>query len=59
MVIGVLVEHLFGHREDIELLVSEGFDLIFSESAGYRPQCLCCVVCFELYGVVKCSVLVR
>jgi len=36
MVVCVLVEHLFGHGEDVELLAGEGFDLIFSEIAGYR-----------------------
>jgi hypothetical protein len=36
MVVCVLVEHLFGHGEDVELLAGEGFDLIFSESACYR-----------------------
>ena len=58
MIVCVLVEHLFGHGEDVELLAGEGFDLIFSESACYRSQGLGSVGGFELYGVKKCSVLV-
>lgn len=58
MVVCVLVEHLFGHGEDVELLVGEGFDLIFGQSARYRSEGLGGIGGFELYGVKECSVLI-
>ena len=58
MTVGMLVEQLFGHAEDVELLVSEGFDLIFTQFAAHGAQGLGCVGCFEMYGVEECPVLV-